>query len=622
MEIEPQDKIKKHPINNKKINKSRIIRCVECNQMVKIKILPKTNQISSKCQIHDNTWDYSSFLQKCFVKCSYCFLPLYGNPNGNKYNCEKCHRLISNFDLNSNNDYPLYKETFIGFCETCNKNFDNYNYNEHNNQTCNSILFLVNILKPENEVYLNNTLTRKEAQLNNLINLVKNIPNNDIYKEKGNHLLLLLEEKKKELEIEKLIFNNYIDYKYNYFILQNALSLLEFEKANIFNEFIFPQNFQGINNGNILNQIRSYIQNGYRNVNLNHKEFNLINYKDCNNVYEIQKKNIKSIVALNESLIATGGWDRLLNIFNIYINKEIYSIETPSMIFNIKKYPLIEPKYFSINNHGILVCLYCELNILNIKEKNCKILGVELVHRIRGFGNYIWTSIIMDDKKIISACLDHRLSAHKILPNDSNTNKDIGYCLINSNMNKDEKGEKEEKEDITSLLQINENSFVSSSSMDLNDDPSIKFWKIENDNFILEKAIYDIYCCQYSNTICKINNNILGFALEYASLSGKEGGIALADINNKDIFAIIKIDSITSMASISNNRFFACSYDKNNKKRYIKEYMMNMEELKEKYKLEVHHEDDIINIELIKESDLLVISSDDGKITIFDNYSV
>ena len=110
--------------------------------------------------------------------------------------------------------------------------------------------------------------------------------------------------------------------------------------------------------------------------------------------------------------------------------------------------------------------------------------------------------------------------------------------------------------------------------------------------------------------------------MEYASLSGKEGGIALADINNKDIFAIVKRDNITCLKSISNNRFFACSYDKNDKKRYIKEYMMNREELEEKYKLEIHHNDDIINIELIKESDLMVIGSDDGKITIFDNYSI
>jgi hypothetical protein len=49
---------------------------------------------------------------------------------------------------------------------------------------------------------------------------------------------------------------------------------------------------------------------------------------------------------------------------------------------------------------------------------------------------------------------------------------------------------------------------------------------------------------------------------------------------------------------------------------------MNREELEEKYKLEIHHSDDIINIELIKESDLMVISSDDGKISIFDNYSI
>ena len=615
MEIGPQDNMKNHPIKNVLINKSRIIRCVECNEIPILKILPKTNEISIKCKIHDNIWDYSSFLQKCFIKCSNCFLPLYGKPNDSKYICENCHRIIKNFDLNSNNDYPLYKETFIGFCMKCNKNFENFNFEEHNNQTCNHILYFKNFIKPENEVYLKRTLIGKESQLNNLINLVQNIPNNSIYKEKGNQLLLLLNEKKKELDIEKLIFSNYIDYKYNYFFLQNALSLLELEKTNTFNECLITKNMQSIDNGKILNQIRSYIQSGYKNVFLKHKDFNLQSYKDCNNVYEIQKKNIKSIVALNESLIATGGWDRILIIFNIYTNKKIYYKETPSMIFNLKKYPLIESKNFNINNHGILVCLYCELNILNIKEENNNILDVEIIYKIRGFGNYIWTSIIMDDKKIISACLDHRLSAHKLLPNDKNTNQGIEYCLINSNMNK------EEKEDITSLLQIDENNFVSSSSMDLNDDPSIKFWKIENDKFILEKTIYDIYCCQYANTICKINDNILGFALEYASLSGKEGGIALADINYKDIFAIIKGDNITCMTSISNNRFFACSYDKNDKKRYLKEYMMNMEELEEKYKLEIHHDDDIINIELIKEGDLMVISSDDGKITVFDNYS-
>lgn len=604
MEKSPKDNTSKHHKNNEMIKKSRIIRCVICNQIPILKIFPKTNEISIKCQTHDNIMDYSSFLQNCSIKCLYCFRPLDEKENSNHYTCENCHRIINHINES------IYKESFIGFCTTCNKHFENYF--DHNNKSCNRIFYLMNNIKPENEEYIKKTLERKELQLINLINFIQNIPNNDKFKDKGNQLLLLLKEKQKELDIEKLIFRNYIDYKYNYFFLQNILFLLEFEQKNIFNEFIYEQN---IDNGILINKIRSYIQSGYKNVALKHKDFNFKYYKDPNNVYEIQKKNIKSIVALNESLIATGGWDRLLIIFNIYTNKKISSFETPSMIFNLKKYPLIEPKDFSINNHGILVCLYCELNILNIKEKNCEILGVEIIHQIRGFGNYIWTSIIMDDKKIISACLDHRLSAHKLLPNDTNTNKGIAYCLINSNMNKD-------KEDITSLLKIDENNFVSSSSMDLNDEPSIKFWKIENDTFSLEKEIYDIYCCQYANTICKINDTILGFALEYASLSGKEGGIALADINIKEIFAIIKGDSISCLKSISNNRFFACSYDKNDKKRYIKEYMMNREEIKEQYKWEVHHDDDIINIELIKESELMVISSDDGKITIFDNYSV
>jgi len=602
MEKEPQDNI---------YNKSKIIRCVVCNQIPILNILPKINKISVVCKPHNNVIDYSFFLQKCSIKCPLCFFPLRARGN----HCENCHKFFNQNDiLKCNNEYPLYKKSFIGFCTTCNKNFEYININEHNSIYCKRIIYAAKILKPEDESYIYSILITKKEQLNRLFNFINNISDKNKFKEKGNQLLLLLNEKQKELDIEKLIFCNYIDYKYNYFFLQNVRSLLEFEQANKFSEFRTPLNANNVDYETILNRIRAYLQNGYKEVRLKSLNFNLNNYKDCNNVYEIQKKNIKAIMALNESLIATGGWDRQLIIFNLYTNKIINSVETPSMIFNLKKYPLIEPKNFSINNHGVLVCLYCELNIINIKERNCEIQGVDLICQIRGFGNYIWTSIIMNDKKIISACLDHRLLAHKLLPNDRNTNNGIGYCLINSNMNKD-------KEDITSLLQIDENSFVSSSSMDLNDDPSIKFWRIENDNFIMEKVIYDIYCCQYSNTICKINDNILGFALEYASLSGKQGGIALVDINYKDIFAIIKGDSITSLKSISNNRFFACCYNKTNKKRYLKEYSMNMGELEEKYKLEVHHDDDIINIEIIKESDLMIISSDDGKITIFDNYS-
>ena len=608
--------MEKVPLDNTKnkinqiINKSEIIRCVICNQIPILKILPKTNTISIKCRAHNNIKDYSNFLQNCSIKCPICTGLL--SDKGNHYVCVTCHRIMNlDYALNkTTNDSPLYTKSYLGFCTTCNKNFDNNMV--HKNNICKCYIYSGNILKQKDENYIYNILNLKESQLIRIFNFINNISDNNKFKEKANQLLLLIKEKEKELKIEKLIFQNYIDYKYNYFFLENVRSLLEFEQTNIFNELIIPINGPKTDYGAILNQIRSYLQNGYKSVNLIYKNFNLTNYKNCNNVFEVQKKNIKSIVALNESLIATGGWDRFLIIFNIYTNKNIFSMETPSMIFNLKNYPLNEKKYYSINNHGILVCLYCELNIFNIKEKNNEILGADLICQVKGFGNYIWTSIIMDDKKIISACLDHRLSAHKLLPNDINV---IEYCLISSNMNT-------EKEDITSLLQIDENSFVSSSSMDLNDDPSIKFWRIENDNFKLEKAIYDIYCCQYANTICKVNDNILGFALEYASLSGKEGGLALADINNKDIFAIVKGDNITCLTSISNNRFFACSYDKNDKKRYIKEYMMNRGELEEKYKLEVHHDDDIINIELIKESDLMVIGSDDGKITIFDNYSI
>ena len=410
---------------------------------------------------------------------------------------------------------------------------------------------------------------------------------------------------------------NYKEYKNNYKIIMNGKSLLDFEKNNFFN--LFQLKFTDNNFGKNINYIRSYIQNNYQQVNIINNIYYIENFKNnsSNNINKEHNKNIKSICALNESLIISGGWDNNLKIFNIYINKEIYIITMPSMIFNLKKYPLITNKGNNESNfHGILVCLYCELLILKIEEKNSIILGYSKITSIKGFGNFIWTSIILKpDKNIISACLDKRLSAHKLLPNDRNINDDIKYCLINSNMNN-------ENETITSLLQIDEKSFVSSSSMDLTDDPSIKFWSFNNSNeFKLEKAIYDVYCCQYPNSICKINNNILGFALEYASLRGKMGGIALVDIKYKEIVLLVKMFNISCILSKNNNHFLACGFDRNDKKRYLKEFILK-NDLEEINSLELkQNNDDIINMEIINESDLMVICSDDGKLTIFDNYS-
>ena len=281
--------------------------------------MPKTNTISIKCRAHNNIKDYSNFLQNCSIKCPICTGLL--SYKGNHYVCETCHRIMNlDYALNkTTNDSPLYKKSYFGLCTTCNKNFDNNMV--HKNNICKCYIYSGNILKQKDENYIYNILNLKESQLIRIFNFINNISDNNKFKEKANQLLLLIKEKEKELKIEKLIFQNYIDYKYNYFFLENVRSLLEFEQTNIFNELIIPNNGPKIDYGAILNQIRSYLQNGYKSVNLIYKNFNLTNYKNCNNVFEVQKKNIKSIVALNESLIATGGWDRFLIIFNIYLIK-------------------------------------------------------------------------------------------------------------------------------------------------------------------------------------------------------------------------------------------------------------------------------------------------------------
>ena len=597
------------------IKNKEIIRCINCNELPIIDIIPKNNNILIICPIHQNNCDYTSFLTNCLFKCPICFQSQLINSNI----CNICKK---NYDLNNKKcvipKCLCNKNSIKYYCRICRKYLCDECKLKHD--TSHPLFFLSSLcLNRNEEIFIENNLNKKELILNNIIKYINNIPNNNTFKEKGNQLLILLEEKKKERLIEKFILMNYKQHNQNYSILVNAKKLLDFEKNNFTDDL--PLNLNQPYDANLnknLNYIRSYLQNGYKKVECIEHAFSINNFKDNKNIHHIHNKNIKSIIALNESLVISGSWDCFIKIYNIYINQKIYSIEQPSMIFNLKKYPLIKKKINNnINNYGILVCLYCEISIINIiQEQNSSKLRHSTICNIRGFGNFIWTAILLEpNKKIIAACLDNRLSAHKLLPNDTNTNEDINYCLINSNMNK-------EKETITSLLQIDEQSFVSSSSLDLNDDPSIKFWHINDfeDEFILEKAIYDIYCCQYPNSICKLNKNIIGFALEYASLSGKTGGIALIDFRYKEIFAIVNTYNISCMCQISENRLFTCGYDRNTKKRFLKEFILK-EQLEEIGSLEIYHYDDIINIEILMDNDLMIIGSDEGKITVFDNYS-
>lgn len=613
--IEPKQLLEETPMESLMRNKE-IIRCIDCNEFPIIQILHKNNNILSICPNHQKTCDYSTFLLKCSYKCPTCFMPdsIENNNNQNFFHtCQKYEKKnIIKKCPNHNKIISIFCGTCRTYlCEDCNKN------SNHNNHMINILEKL--FLNKRDEDFIINNIKNKEKILNNIIGFINNIPKENKFKEKGKQLLVLLEEKKNELDIEKLILMNYKEYRQNYFALINTSKLLNFEANNFLKLYCLNLNqFKSTDIGQILNYIRSYLQNGYKQVNKLENTFTLNNNKDNKNIYYIHNKNIKSICALNESLIISGSWDCFLKIYNIYTNNIIYSIEEPSMIFDLKKYPLITKKSNNgINYHGVLICLYCEIEILNIQEKNSKIMGHSTISKIKGFGNFIWTSIVFEpDKKIISACLDNRLSAHKLLPNDRNINEDINYCLTQSNMNT-------EKETITSLLQIDEDNFVSSSSLDLTDDPCIKFWKFDKfeDKFILENAIYDVYCCQYPNTICRINNNIIGFALEYVSLSGKTGGMALVDFRYKEIFCMVSTYNISCVALINENRIFTCGYDRTRSKRYIKEYIFE-DELKEIGSLEIYHYEDIISIEIIKESDLMILSSDEGKITVFDNYSI
>ena len=614
--IEPKHILDEYQMEDLMKNKE-IIRCIECNEFPIIEIIHKNNNILSICPSHQNTCDYSTFLLKCSYKCPTCFMSEHQINNNNHNFSHNCQKYKKKYITEKCSIHNKVISIFCGncriyLCDDCIKN------NNHDNNHMINILNKLFINKNDVD-FINNNIRNKEKILNNIAGYINKIPKENKFKEKANQLLVLLEEKLKELEIENLILMNYKEYKQNYFALINTSKLLHFEKNNFSKLYSLDLNkLKNMDLGEALNYIRSYLQNGYKQVHKLKNIFTLKNYKDNKNIYYIHNKNIKSVCALNESLIISGSWDCLLKIYNIYTNNIIYSIEEPSMIFDLKKFPLISKKTKNgINNHGVLVCLYCEIEILNIKEENSKIKEHLTIFKIKGFGNFIWTAIVFEpNKKIISACLDNRLSVHKLLPNDRNINEDIQFCLTQSNMNK-------EKETVTSLLQIDEQNFVSSSSLDLTDDPCIKFWKFDKfeDKFILDNAIYDVYCCQYPNSICRINKNIIGFALEYISLSGKTGGIALVDFRYKEIFCMVSTYTISSVALIKENRIFTCGYDKTHLKRYIKEYIFD-NELKEIGSLEIYHYEDIISIQIINESDLMILSSDEGKITVFDNYSI
>ena len=209
-------------------------------------------------------------------------------------------------------------------------------------------------------------------------------------------------------------------------------------------------------------------------------------------------------------------------------------------------------KVIELNNRNIITCDW-EFNIKvwsfsnnnNTKEKNNKIISN--YQNANHNNNYI----IKNNKKIVIK----KINKAKI---KNNINNNL-YILIKDSINKGEH--------LSSICKINDNQFVSSSNSHLEYGKDIL--RFYDENLLNIDNIKGISCSELPDSICQLNKKLLAVALQKWK-EGQVRGIALINIDFRQILKIIQTDAITYINLMSNGLIITGGRELNTKRSIVK----------------------------------------------------
>ena len=299
------------------------------------------------------------------------------------------------------------------------------------------------------------------------------------------------------------------------------------------------------------------------------------------------KKEIMNLIVLKDGNFCTSSWDSSIKIF---------SSETYELLLKINEPKNNDVCYVSqLNDDSIILC---SNRIFKYKlSDDDKDFFLETI--ISGYNDYIIKAIELNDNSLVTCDWEYKIKVwKKIGSNDDN----IQYELIKSNIN--------EGEHLSSLCKLNNNEFVSSSNSHLEKGNDVlRFYDKNYNNY---KTIYNISCSELVDTLCQIDEQYLGVALQKWS-SHQIKGIAIIDLIKKQVINTIQGDSMTCISLINSfdKLIITGGRDKTNKKSLIRQWKLkNNGELFQLYEVCTEQKDAITSIAKLKDGRILASNYD------------
>ena len=584
------------------VNLNKEMLCPECWRLPIIKIDSSKHIITSDCNFnHRCILDLNQFIKKSSnhslydISCSICqknqnkskiiyqyclecnnFLCNLCSQNHDTQKQNKNHHLISIDKLNSY--CILHKNKYNSYCETCSKNICVKCKNLHEKH---KIINFEAVFPSKEEIkQKKNMLSKQREEITKLEMCFK-----EIMQQIVNKFHEAIENELKQIELQEAIVSKVDNFPSNYY---HILNFKELPKS--FREFNKPKIGSGIQK---LKKIFYY---------LNEEETTdmpEITIKPMTKIKSIveHKKEIMNMVKLRNGGFATSSWDGTVKIFDD---------QNYNLIQTIKEPKLNDISYVTqLSDDSLLICsnIMQKIRLSNDNKSHT----IEFI--FNDYKDYIIKVIELENKNIITCDWEFKIKVWGLSKNNNNNNNSnttigntvgntstagnpntIGNNNINNIAGKASKRLSLKKgnnspffknnnlyyiikdsinqgEHLSSICRINDNQFVSSSNSHLEKGKDLL--RFYDQNLVNYDTIKGISCSELPDSICQLNKKLLAVALQRWK-EGQVRGIALINVNFRQIVKIIQTDAITYINLLSNGLVITGGREVNTKRSIVK----------------------------------------------------
>lgn len=584
------------------VNLNKEMLCPECWRLPIIKIDSSKHIITSDCNFnHHCILDLNQFIKKSSnhslydISCSICqknqnkskiiyqyclecnnFLCNLCSQNHDTQKQNKNHHLISIDKLNSY--CILHKNKYNSYCETCSKNICGKCKGLHEKH---KIIYFEAVFPSKEEIkQKRNMLSKQREEITKLEMCFK-----EIMQQIVNKFHEAIENELKQIELQEAIVSKVDNFPSNYY---HILNFKELPKS--FREFNKPKIGSGIQK---LKKIFYY---------LNEEETTdmpEITIKPMTKIKSIveHKKEIMNMVKLRNGGFATSSWDGTVKIFDD---------QNYNLIQTIKEPKLNDISYVTqLSDDSLLICsnIMQKIRLSNDNKSHT----IEFI--FNDYKDYIIKVIELENKNIITCDWEFKIKVWGLSKNNNNNNNSnttigntvgntstagnpntIGNNNINNIAGKASKRLSLKKgnnspffknnnlyyiikdsinqgEHLSSICRINDNQFVSSSNSHLEKGKDLL--RFYDQNLVNYDTIKGISCSELPDSICQLNKKLLAVALQRWK-EGQVRGIALINVNFRQIVKIIQTDAITYINLLSNGLVITGGREVNTKRSIVK----------------------------------------------------